>query len=116
MARERLTRRVRWPRLLVLCLLATVLQATDRPAQAQPQSLTVMMATGHQTLAVAQVNDRQMVALGDLASVFGLSVQEDSLADGLTVAYRDQVVVLPAMQNLASAGGQIGSASCRERV
>ena len=107
MARERLTHRVRWPRLLVLCLLATVLQATDRPAQAQPQSLTVMMATGHQTLAVAQVNDRQMVALGDLASVFGLSVQEDSLADGLTVAYRDQVVVLTTMQNLASVGGRI---------
>ena len=107
MTRERLPHRVRWPRLLVLCLLATVLQATDRPAQAQPQSLTVMMATGHQTLAVAQVNDRQMVALGDLASVFGLSVQEDSLADGLTVAYRDQVVVLTAMQNLASVGGRI---------
>ena len=107
MAGERLTHRVRWPRLLVLCLLATVLQATDRPAQAQQQSLTVMMTNGHQTLAVAQVNDRQMVALGDLASVFGLSVQEDSLADGLTVAYRDQVVVLTATQNLASVGGRI---------
>ena len=107
MAGKRLTHRVRWPRPLVLCLLATVLQATDRPAQAQQQSLTVMMTNGHQTLAVAQVNDRQMVALGDLASVFGLSLQEDSLADGLTVAYRDQVVVLTATQNLASVGGRI---------
>ncbi len=107
MVGERLTHRVRWPLLLVLCLLGTVLQATDRPTQAQQQSLTVMMATGHQTVAVAQVNNRQMVALSDLASVFGLSVQEDSLADGLTVAYRDEVVVLPATQNLASVGGRI---------
>lgn len=109
MGGERLTHRTRWPLLLVLCALATVLHATDRLAQTQEPSLTVLMDNGHQTLAVARVNDRQMVALGELATVFGLSVREDTLADGLTVTYRDQVVVLTATQELASVGGRVVS-------
>ena len=64
MGGERLTHRTRWPLLLVLCALATVLHATDRLAQTQEPALTVLMDNGHQTLAGARVNDRQMVALG----------------------------------------------------
>ncbi|MAG70172.1 MAG: hypothetical protein CL471_07775 [Acidobacteria bacterium] len=100
-------RRFRSPQSLVLCTLV-VLAGTGRSLPAQ-QSLTILSDTGRQSLAVARVNDRPMVALNDLAAAFDLSVREDTLADGLTVTYRDRVVVLTATQGLASVGGRVVS-------
>ncbi|MDP7338429.1 MAG: copper amine oxidase N-terminal domain-containing protein, partial [Vicinamibacterales bacterium] len=85
-----------------------MLVGTGRSLSAQ-RSLTILSDTGRQSLAVARVNDRPMVALSDLAAAFDLSVREDTLADGLTVTHRDRVVVLTATQGLASVGGRVVS-------
>jgi N-acetylmuramoyl-L-alanine amidase len=50
-----------------------------------------------------------MFSLDDLASLFGLTVREDTLAGGLTVATGKQNVVLTPGQGLASVGGRLVS-------
>ena len=50
-----------------------------------------------------------MVALGDLAGIFQLSVREDVAAGALTVSSRGRTIVLTPDQPLASTGGRLVS-------
>ena len=50
-----------------------------------------------------------MTSLDDLARLFDLSVNEDTVAGGLTITVRNQTIVLTAGQALASVGGRLVS-------
>jgi N-acetylmuramoyl-L-alanine amidase len=52
-------------------------------------------------------NGRELVALDDLASLFQLSVKDDTLAGGVTVAYRGRTIVASANRQMASVDGRV---------
>jgi N-acetylmuramoyl-L-alanine amidase len=72
-----------------------------------PAPYTVLSSEGRKPLAVRLMGGQEMFALDDLASLFHLTVREDTLAGGLTVAVRSQTIVLTPGQNLASVGGRL---------
>ncbi len=99
---------MRCTRLSVALILLCALTASPRHVRAQ-ETLTLLSPDGRRALALARVNGQPMVALSDLAAAFGLTVREDTLADGLTVTYQNRVIVLTASQGLASVDGRVVS-------
>ena len=97
-------------RILATAALALgVLAGGDRaPAAAQSDSsYTVLSREGRRRLNVRRAGGQDMVALDDLAAMFGLTVREDALAGGLTITRQGQTVVLSPGQALASVGGRL---------
>ncbi len=80
--------------------------AGARPAQA----LTVILPQARTPLPVSQSGDQLMVALDDLAPLFGLTLREDGIGGGLVVtAANGKRVLLTPGQPLASADGRLVS-------
>ena len=52
---------------------------------------------------------REVVALDDVATLFQVTVKEDTLADGVTVSYRGRTIVASANRALASVDGRVVS-------
>ena len=75
--------------------------------QTPTQELTLLSRDGTQGLPVTTNNQRQMVSLADLATLFNLTVREDTLVHGVTITYQDKVVVLTSTQSLTSVEGRI---------
>jgi len=75
---------------------------------AQPQSqggtYTVYSAEGQRTLPYRSAGNVDMVPLQQVATLFGLTLAEDSLVGGLTVRGRGQTVLLIPGQTFASIG------------
>jgi N-acetylmuramoyl-L-alanine amidase len=73
-------------------------------------ALTVIAADGRKALPTFQAGDQLMVALDDLAPLFGVTVREDGVGGGLTVttAAGKRVLLTPG-QPLASADGRLVS-------
>jgi N-acetylmuramoyl-L-alanine amidase len=72
---------------------------------APPSTLTLISAEGRRSLPTAVVNDREFVALDDLAAAFQLSVRQE--AGAITVTYRDATIVLTPDQPLATVAGRL---------
>ena len=68
---------------------------------------TVFSREGRRPLATKSVNGQEMFSLDDLSKFFELTVREDTLAGGLTVATKGQTVVLTPGQALASVSGRL---------
>ena len=68
---------------------------------------TVLSRDGRRALPTRTLNGQEMFALDDLARLFDLTVREDTLAGGLTVATKSQTIVLSPGQGLASVGGRL---------
>ncbi|HOC16835.1 MAG TPA: N-acetylmuramoyl-L-alanine amidase [Vicinamibacterales bacterium] len=80
--------------------------AGARPAPA----FTVISPQARTPLPASQAGDQLMVALDDLAPLFGLTVREDGIGGGLTVtAANGKRVLLTPGQPLASADGRLVS-------
>ena len=58
-------------------------------------------------LAARLIGGQEMFALDDLSRLFNLTVREDALAGGLTVAVGTQTIVLSPQQPLASVAGRM---------
>jgi N-acetylmuramoyl-L-alanine amidase len=88
---------------------ALLLAAASLGAQSTPTAApyTVLSSEGRRPLAARVVAGQEMVALEDLATLFQLTIREDSLAGGITVTARNQTIVLTPGQSLASAGGRL---------
>jgi N-acetylmuramoyl-L-alanine amidase len=83
--------------------------AASQTAGVQPAApLSLVSKEGRRSLGCWTAGGHEMVSLDELASIFQLAVQEDALAGGLTVAYRNRVIVLGRDQ-LASVGGRMVS-------
>jgi N-acetylmuramoyl-L-alanine amidase len=96
--------------LLTAATIALVLVGTARPVGGQGNAsptLTILSRDGRRALPLSVVNDQELVFLDDLASVFQLTVREDSLGT-LTIAYKGKTILL-SDQPLASIAGRLVS-------
>jgi N-acetylmuramoyl-L-alanine amidase len=71
-------------------------------------ALTILSKDGRRTLQLAVVNDQELVALDDLAGLFQLTIQEESLG-AITVSYKGKTILLTPEQALASVSGKLVS-------
>ena len=93
---------------LVLALLSLGavegLQAQGTPP---PTPLTLVTRDGRRPVPTTVLSGQELIALDDLASLFGLTVREDALAGGITVTYRGRSIVASADQPMASVDGRL---------
>jgi N-acetylmuramoyl-L-alanine amidase len=75
------------------------------PSSAAPY--TVLSRDARRPLAARTIGGQEMFALDDLARLFEFTFREDTLAGGLTIAVRNQTIVLSPGQGLASVGGRL---------
>ena len=87
----------------VIVLLGLAAALSSQPAPAP--SLTMLTKEGRRSMAIALVGDQEFVALDDLATTFGLTVQESLGA--ITVSYKGRTIVLTPEQSLASVSGRL---------
>jgi len=106
-------RRHRLVPVVVALLIVPLWAEVSLPAQAPPARsappLTLVSAEGRRPLAVVLSGAQEMVALDDLAPVFGLTIREDTVARGVVVSHKDKTIVLTAGQGLASVAGRLVS-------
>ena len=111
-----------------MLLLASLPQAQGTPP-ATP--LTLHSREGRRAVPTTIVGGRELIALDDVASLFQVSVREDTLAGGLTITYKGGTIVASVDRPMASVSGRIvalpsppfapgadgssRSISCRER-
>ena len=94
-------------RLCVAVMVSLFVTSVTTSHQTPTQELTLLSRDGTQGLPVTTINERQMVSLADLATLFNLTVREDTLVHGVTITYQDKVVVLTSTQSLTSVEGRI---------
>ena len=92
--------------LVVLSLLCVRLPA-QQPAVRSALPYTVISRDARRPLAVRLIGGQEMFALDDLSRLFNLTVREDALAGGLTIAVGNQSIVLSPQQPLASLAGRM---------
>ncbi|MGH9411077.1 MAG: N-acetylmuramoyl-L-alanine amidase family protein, partial [Vicinamibacterales bacterium] len=86
---------------------ALVLSISLLAQQIPAAPYTVVTREGRRPLAARLMNGQEMFALDDLARLFNLTIREDALAGGLTIASGSQTIVLSAQQPLASVAGRM---------
>jgi N-acetylmuramoyl-L-alanine amidase len=89
-------------RLALVCVAATLLLPAE-PAS-QPNAYTLYTAESRRSIPFRTSGGTDMVALDQLAPIFGLTFAEDSVVGGLTVRGRGQTILLIAGQSAASIG------------
>jgi N-acetylmuramoyl-L-alanine amidase len=62
---------------------------------------------GRRPVPTTVVSGQELIALDDVANLFQVTVREDALARGVTVAYKGRTIVLSSEQPMASVNGQI---------
>lgn len=87
---------------IVVAVLA-VLLAVARP-YSQSSNYTVYTGDGQRNLPFRTTGNVDFVPLQQVATIFGLTLAEDSLVDGLTVRGRGQTILLIPGQSFASIG------------
>ncbi|HEY6360792.1 MAG TPA: N-acetylmuramoyl-L-alanine amidase [Vicinamibacterales bacterium] len=85
-------------------VLLALLQAQGTPS-ASP--LTLISRDGRRPVPTTTLSGQELIALDDVASLFGVGVREDALAGGLTIAYRGRTIVMSADQPMASVSGRV---------
>ncbi|MBI4886147.1 MAG: N-acetylmuramoyl-L-alanine amidase, partial [Acidobacteria bacterium] len=85
-------------------LIAVLVQAQGTPPAAP---LTLISREGRRPLPTTVVNGQEFIALDDIASLFQVTVREDTLAGGLTVTGRGRSVVVSADRPMASVSGRV---------
>jgi N-acetylmuramoyl-L-alanine amidase len=91
----------------VLAAVLAIVPAAAAQAPASGTAYTVMSRDGRRALPTRTVGGQEMFSLDDLARLFELTVREDTLAGGLTVATKGQTIVLTPGQALASVSGRL---------
>jgi N-acetylmuramoyl-L-alanine amidase len=89
---------------LSLLLLASLLQAQGTPP-ASP--LILVSREGRRPVPTTMLSGQELIALDDVASLFGVTVREDALAGGITVTSRGRTIVMSADQPMASVTGRV---------
>jgi N-acetylmuramoyl-L-alanine amidase len=97
-------------RLAVLLLLTAV--TASLVAQAPPgPTLTLLSREGRRTLPIVSAGNQDYLPLDEVATAFGTSVQEDTLAGGLTMSVSGRTIVLTPDQGVVSVAGRLVSLS-----
>jgi N-acetylmuramoyl-L-alanine amidase len=87
-------------------LIALAAALSSQPAP--PPALSLLSKDGRRAIPLVLIADQEFVALDDLASVFQLTVREESLG-AVTVSYKGKTIVLTPDQALASVSGRLVS-------
>ena len=85
-------------------LLAALLQAQGTPPVAP---LTLISRDARRPVPTTMSGGQELIALDDVASLFQVTVGEDTLAGGITISARGRTVVLSADQPMASVSGRV---------
>jgi N-acetylmuramoyl-L-alanine amidase len=89
---------------VVVLLLLSLLRAQGTPP-ASP--LTLVSREARRPVPTLTLSGQELIALDDVASLFGVAVREDALAGGITIAYRGRTIVMSADQPMASVSGRV---------
>jgi N-acetylmuramoyl-L-alanine amidase len=89
---------------VVVLLLLSLLRAQGTPP-ASP--LTLISRDGRRSVPTVTLSGQELIALDDVASLFGVAVREDALAGGITISYRGRTIVMSADQPMASVSGRV---------
>lgn len=89
---------------ILLLLLASLLQAQGTPPSTP---LTLVSREGRRPVPTTITGGQELIALDEVASLFQVSVREDTLAGGLTVTYRGRTIVMSTDQPMASVSGRV---------
>jgi N-acetylmuramoyl-L-alanine amidase len=89
---------------LVALLLCSLLQAQGTPP-ASP--LMLISRDARRAVPTVTLSGQELIALDDVASLFGVAVREDTLAGGLTITYRGRTIVMSNDQPMASVSGRV---------
>jgi N-acetylmuramoyl-L-alanine amidase len=71
--------------------------------------LTLVSREGRRPIPTTVQAGREVVALDDVATLFRVTVKEDTLAGGVTVSYRGRTIVASANRPMASVDGRVVS-------
>jgi N-acetylmuramoyl-L-alanine amidase len=94
----------------LLCVIAMVLLLISGPhaqGTAPLSPLTLITRDGRRPVPTMILNGQEFIALDDLASLFQLTVREDTLAGGVTISYKGRTIVASADQAMASVNGRV---------
>ena len=93
------------------CTTTIVLLASMLLVQAQgtppPTPLTLIAREGRRAVPTVMLSGQELIALDDVATLFQVTVAEDTLTGGVTVTYRGRTIVLSAQQSIASVNGRV---------
>src|SRR5437764_7049600 len=87
-------------------LAGIIVRGTAGQTPSTAPTLTLLSTEGRRTLPMTLIAGQEFIALDDLASIFQLAVQEDSLG-AITVSYKGKTIVLTPDQALASVSGKL---------
>ncbi len=89
---------------ILLLILVSLAQAQGTPP---PTPLTLVSRDARRAVPTTVVSGQELIALDDLAALFQVTVREDALAGGITVAYKGGTIVVSAEQPMASVNGRV---------
>src|SRR5688572_31162548 len=69
--------------------------------------LTLITRDARRPVPTTLLSGQELIALDDVATLFQVSVMEDSLTGGVTVSYRGRTIVASAEQPMASVNGRV---------
>jgi N-acetylmuramoyl-L-alanine amidase len=87
----------------LLCAPTAVARGQDDPGS----PLILIEPSGRRAVPTQMVGGLEMIALDEIGTIFDLTVREDALAGGVTIAANDQIIAMSAGQSLVSVGGRI---------
>lgn len=91
-------------------MLVLALVATPHGQDAAPATpLTMVTRDGRRPIPTTLQSGREVVSLDDVASLFGVTVREDTQAGGVTVSYRGRSIIASPNRPMASVDGRIVS-------
>jgi N-acetylmuramoyl-L-alanine amidase len=91
--------------LIVLIVVAAALLQAQGTAPATPLSL--VSRDGRRAIQTTLLSGQELIALDDVATLFQVTVREDTLAGGLTVTYRGRSIIISTDQPMASVTGRV---------
>ena len=89
---------------VLVLLLVSLLHAQGT---APPTPLMLISREGRRPVPTTVLNGQELIALDDVASLFQVTVREDTLAGGITVTYKGRTIVVSADQPMASVNGRV---------
>lgn len=92
----------------VIAILVLVLPSVPQAQGTPPATpLTLISREGRRPIPTTVLSGQELIALDDVASLFQVSVREDTLAGGITITYRGRTIVASTDQPMVSVSGRV---------
>ena len=89
---------------LLVLVFVSLLDAQGTPP---PTPLMLISREGRRPVPTTILSGQELIALDDVASLFQVTVREDTLAGGITLTYKGRTIVVSADQPMASVNGRV---------